>query len=68
MSGRSCLGTFVVILALAAVTTERLAAAPIIFSTALSGSAESPPNASPATGEAFVTIDVASMEGKGHGE
>jgi hypothetical protein len=33
------------------------AAAPIVFTTSLSGSAEEPPNASPGTGEATVTID-----------
>jgi CHRD domain/PEP-CTERM motif len=44
-------------LALLAITTGRLAAAPIVFTTTLSGPAEEPPNMSPGSGTAFVTID-----------
>lgn len=56
MKRTSCVGTFVVILALAVVTPAPLAASPIVFSTTL-GNFEAPPTGSPGTGEAIVTFD-----------
>jgi hypothetical protein len=56
MKRSSCVGTFVVILALAVVTPKPLTAAPITFSATL-GNFEEVPTGSPGTGLALVTID-----------
>lgn len=52
--------TYVVLLSLLLFSSALpAAAAPIVFTTSLSGAAEEPPNASPGTGNATVTIDDA---------